>query len=226
MEIKYGIDGVGGICGEGSEESTIEYCVNYGRIAAVQQIGGIVGCANLNSSVRYCYNRGEISSVADYGEGGICGVFGHPTKGEKGELYGCYNTGKVTGKVSQVGGVSGFMNCVTKVENIINCGDIYFETNKATSDIGSTTTFSDATSCGRVIGYKGNNSVLSNYKNITNEQLKAYSQNDVLNYLGEEYIPDGKKIDKNGNIIDNRDSDGNIIYLNHGYPILKWQARE
>ena len=51
------------------------------------------------------------------------------------------------------------------------------------------------------------------YSNASSEQLKSYSQDDIFNFLGEEYIQDGEKIDENGN----------IVYLNDGYPILKWQ---
>ncbi len=218
-EVKYGADAAGGILGYGGEETSVEFCINYGRISGMQQLGGITGCSNLNSSIKFCYNRGEIVSVSNYGTGGICGIFGHPTKGEKGEIYGCYNTGKVIGCKNDVAGISGFMNGVTRVENVINCGEVYVGSTKITNDIGSEGNF-----FGRIIGEKGSKGSLNNYRNMSDSELKNYSQNEIEKFLGENYIPDGKKIDKDGKLVDNKDNNGNIIYLNDGYPILKWQG--
>lgn len=67
-------------------------------------------------------------------------------------------------------------------------------------------------------GYRG---TANSCQKITPDTLKSEN---FSNNLGSEWLDDGKTIDDYGNIIDNLDENGNKIYINDGYPILKWQV--
>lgn len=54
----------------------------------------------------------------------------------------------------------------------------------------------------------------------TEEELKS---SEMISLLGDYWIEDGKIKNENGEYVDNLDEDGNKIYINDGYPILKWQ---
>lgn len=176
------------------------------KLQELNKFGGIVGCANNNSSIKYCYNRGNIISTSNYGAAGICATFGNFSLGTKGEILGCYNTGKIEGKVNCVAGITGTMVNVTKVESVINCGEVYLSTTKATADIGSSNTY-----LGRIIGRKVTGQ-LNNYRNVGSSILQDYSESELATVLGNVYT------------VDVQDEKGN--YINDGYPILKWQIGE
>lgn len=199
----------GGIVGiETSDTSLIQYCVNYGKISSNNQPGGICGCANVNSSIKYCYNIGNVSVLIDYGAGGIVGTFGHQIEGIKGTLEGCYNIGDINAFARIAGGISGFAGNVEIIKNIINCGDVYISTTKASQDIGN----SNNKYLGRIIGRNYNNVTIQNYKNITKSELQKYTKEQIQSALGDEYTTDVKN------------EDGTWKY-NNGYPILKWQIK-
>ena len=168
--------------------------------------GGIVGCANLDSSIKYCYNRGDVNETYNYGAAGICATFGSGSIGSKGEILGCYNTGNINAKGSRIGGITGYMNNVTKVENVVNCGNVFLNSTKATAKIGSSTSY-----LGTIVGMKGN-APLNNSLEISKDTWKEYSESQLINVLGDMYTKDVQ------------DKDGK--YLNDGYPILKWQLQE
>ncbi len=65
-------------------------------------------------------------------------------------------------------------------------------------------------------------------KNYTPQPLGVVSEDTLKGYattLKDKYIEDGKIKDVNGNWVDNKDEQDNIIYINNGYPILKWQMQ-
>lgn len=182
----------------------------------LNKFGGIIGGANNDSSIKYCYNRGNITANSNYGAAGICATFGHGTEGTKGELLGCYNTGKIEGKVRNVAGITGYMNNITKVENVVNCGEVYLSTSKATTDIGSSSTY-----LGRIIGKKGTGE-LNNYRNVDRSILQGYSESELATALGDAYTSDVKIKVKDETTGEEKE----VWKYNNGYPILKWQIGE
>ena len=95
---------------------------------------------------------------------------------------------------------------LTKVENVVNCGNVFLNSTKATAKIGSSTSY-----LGTIVGMKGN-APLNNSLEISKDTWKEYSESQLINVLGDMYTKDVQ------------DKDGK--YLNDGYPILKWQLQE
>lgn len=205
---------------------TIENCYNGITIISKGDTGGIV--ARNNKKIINCVNTGEIDSSGSYNTGGIAGA-------SEGEIANCYNTGKVSGR-QQVGGIVGASygtkgNHSALVENCYNKGIV----------TGSSLVGSIAGTNGRNSTYVGGTIqncyyLQGTYKNAVGTQYsyiktETFSKNDsemknITSMLKDAYIDDGKNIDKNGNIVDNKDENENIIYINNGYPVLKWQIIE
>lgn len=165
--------------------------------------GGIIGCSNNGSSILYCYNLGNITGTLNTtnNTGGICGTFGHPTAIGNGKIIGCYNTGDVKAATSKCGGITGIFSNEENISNVVNTGRIYVGNTKATVDIGVSKNY-----LGTIIGEK-REGALSNYRTVTVDVLKNYTQEELKTVLGDMYIPDNKNNP-----------------MNNGVPILKWQA--
>lgn len=155
--------------------------------------GEFVGYAQ-NSKIQNCYNIGNVNAKGFT----VGGIIGFQIVG--GDIINCYNVGNITGP-SIIGGIVGANgNSPTYYGGTIsNC---YFINTNA---------------LGNGFIYEYNNGQ-NNYYSKTSDEMK-----EIATDLGGDYIYDGKKIDKNGNIVENKDKDGNIIYINNGYPILIWQ---
>ncbi len=213
-----------------SNSGTISNCINNVTITSSGPTGGIVGinsgiivqCANIapiyavsgNNGgitgvnmglIKECYNTGTISATADVCTGGITGTGAD-------SIYNCYNRGNVSGK-SAVGGITGVVNGTYKPGGV-----------KYTYNSYNTGYISGASYVGQITGRE-------NFE-CTSQNVNCYTTNAVASnlnagaYSDNVWIDDGKKIDKNGNIVDNLDEHGNIKYINDGYPILKWQVQE
>jgi hypothetical protein len=105
----------------------IERCRNFGNITASHKVGGIVG-ENAGYIIE-CRNSGLIDS--DYtgknGVGGIAGRNGNNNDAvEVGNITSCYNTGTigVKGAISWMGGITGFQNELSMVDNCYDVGII------------------------------------------------------------------------------------------------------
>lgn len=117
--------------------------------------------------------------------------------GGSSKVTNCYNIGNVSA-IECYGGISASIN----LDKVTFINNYWLNT------------------CGAIYG-KGYE------KDNTNAESKNESEiKELAETLGSEYVADGKIKDSNGNWIDNKDAKGNIIYINNGYPILKWQVTE
>ena len=122
----------GGILGSIIGETTIQSCINYGRVCAcVQQSGGIIGsCWNYTITICDCINYGEIivrrdeeNSHSGDAAGGISGLLGSDTGEGSAEVQRCKNYGKVIAEYQLAGEMVGKLNCGTIID-CINYGEI------------------------------------------------------------------------------------------------------
>ena len=193
----------GGIAGENIK--TIKNCYNGAQIvctnantnAAVRILAGGIAASNResNAKIENCYNKGiiNINGGTSSAAGGIVG-----NNSESAIIKNSYNYGNITRTgTALIGGIVGRNRSV----NVGIVENSYCIKNVVYSYYNSTLTSSGSTA-GR----------------IDASILKGYAET-----LGKQFISDGKKIDKDGNIIDNLDNDKNTIYINEGYPILDWQ---
>ena len=180
--------------------------------------------------INLCINSGEILATdlgsEWYGAGGIASYFGNTLNAK---IENCYNIGKITGS-KYTGGIVAFGHGsgTDVINNCYTCGEMNGSGKYAIVgqgfNISGYPTFSLSNnywldSCGASSGsYSSGN---TNATPVSTSDLQ-----DLASTLGDAYIADGKIKDKNGEWIDNVDSDGNIIYINNGYPILKWQVEE
>lgn len=115
---------IGGIAGEtrgdASYTTTIENCVNYGKILASasgkKDVGGLIGKLAAYSTITGSGNLGDVTSK------------GYMTGGIVGDLLGCiydsYNVGDVTGATYANGGIIGYGGTSTVVERCVNGGKV------------------------------------------------------------------------------------------------------
>ncbi len=188
----------------------IESCYNNASITAINtledcsssirptnMVGGISG--NSINAVWNCYNTGTIIGNNSYNNmvGGVVGRL------QYGLIGNSYNNGKITaqnGTVNKAGGITG-------------------ENGHIKDSIGTIKNSYCTNASAQYSNYEVGNGKTDGI--VEEGTLKGYSET-----LGAAFISDGKKIDESGNIVDNLDSNGNIIYINNGYPILKWQVTE
>ena len=116
---------IGGICG--TSAGTIERCVNYGRIVALENSemftsnnnsGGI--CGENSGTIDECRNSGSITTQSERGlAGGICG------KNNGGIIQNCYNSGAIAG-INNTGGIFGRseIKSTAKVTGCENSGTV------------------------------------------------------------------------------------------------------
>ena len=187
--------------------------------------GGIVAHAYEGCNVYNCINTGDINNKG-YTCAGIVGRIQRVSATVKD----CYNIGDIT-STRESGGIVGFVNLNTgvvtvNIQNCYNTGTLVSNTNKGgvvgnyTNTSGSTFNISNnswISGCGATYGIAKANK---------NTGCTKFTSSLDYTLLGDAYIADGKIKDKNGEWVDNKDVDGNIIYINGGYPILKWQIEQ
>lgn len=181
---------------------TIEECVN--KVAIYSANGNVGGIAGISKGIiKECYNTGNISTSDCCG--GIVGTGANIN-------YNCYNTGKVSGK-NAVGGITGVVNGAYKTEGIKYTYNSY--------NVGNIT---GSSYVGQITG-RDNYECTSKSVNCYNSNITASKLNSGT-FSNNVWIDDGKKIDKDGNVVDNLNEDKSIKYINNGYPILRWQVQE
>lgn len=135
---------VGGVVGS-NDCGYVADCVNRGSVTAenADKVGGIVG----NNSIAYnsqrpisgetsvierCVNYGAVTSTYSSGDyvGGIVGMSSWGDGTYAGAVRDCLNLGAVTG-VTYVGGIAGYLEEDTPLENCYNAGSVTGETNAA-----------------------------------------------------------------------------------------------
>ena len=181
----------------GDNYGMIEECVNNGHIINNQYNCAGICSYNQNGTIQNCYNTGKIEGNINVG--GITGNIGNSAGTILvGKVYNCYSTGTISGNTTSKGGIIG-----SAVSGLYDVKNTYWL-------LGTGATYG--------MGYANSN---SNATGVNQNTLKSYATT-----LGETYVADGKIKNSKGEWVDNVDESGNIIYINAGYPILKWQVEE
>ena len=231
VNIEGGSHCTGGIVGY-AINTIIENCANISDINGTMRTGGIMGAAEGNCKILKSYNKGKISSKstgsgdATYMSAGICAGTGC-NKGGEFVIENCYNIGDIYGKTHTSGiytrpaggGNHKILNCYSAGKltgNYIYAISGFYDSYRGTPNMILNNNYW-LSGCGSSYGRYSSSNVNATPK--SESDLKGLAK-----ILGEEYIEDGKNINKEGNIEDNINEDGNIIYINNGYPILKWQV--
>lgn len=116
---------VAGIVGQSKSNAvlTIDNCNNTGRIiAAKTNAGGIIASVGAGTVIRDCWNEAEI-----VGSGAVGGVAGTSSGNEKFTtlIKRCHNSGLITSKTSDAGGVVGKIGSRVDVDSCYNVADVY-----------------------------------------------------------------------------------------------------
>ena len=209
-------------------EGIIQRCGNAGFVAGRMKAGGIVG--ENAGTVEECYNKGTVVNMKTFGGSGVGGIAGrngnNNTKYETGIIKSCYNAGTVvldcynTGKEKDedgkiittgrwAGGISGWVNDLSSIEDSYVCGKMDVE--YAYGDWAPLYARSDGdemiTNCYTIEGL--DMSLSSKVKNPAMHtgiiRSSSYMKSaDFVSDLGGSFVKD------TGN-------------LNSGYPVLSWQ---
>lgn len=209
-------------------EGIIQRCGNAGFVAGRMKVGGIVG--ENAGTVEKCYNKGTVVNMKTFGGSGVGGIAGrngnNNTKYETGIIKSCYNAGTVvldcynTGKEKDedgkiittgrwAGGISGWVNDLSSIEDSYVCGKLDVE--YAYGDWAPLYARSDGgemiTNCYTIEGL--DMSLSSKVKNPVMHtgivKSSSYMKSaDFVSDLGSSFVKD------TGN-------------LNSGYPVLSWQ---
>ena len=206
-----GKNNVGGVVAYVSSLSTqnlIDGCANLGKIECPSDIGNVGGiCGLLRGTVMNSYNVGSVSSNL-HNIGGIGGI----GLTQSVTISHCYNIGEIKGSSSSfnVGGILGVIkysatpSAVAKLEYCINAGSVYLGPKLPSSNIGGTSGIYPGYIIGALID---DDSSCSNSMSIKKETLKNYSNEELSDILGSEFVKDENNI-------------------NNGFPILKWQLEQ
>lgn len=170
-------------------------------------LDGIIGWAR--GKIDYCYNIAEITATGKNSVGSSCvgGITGGSDI-DGSSIENCYNIGTISGVGKCIGGIIGTLgwNSINTLNYGINVGDVYHSSTLASVDNGTNTSYL----FGKIVGTTNPNnkgSEVTNSISITEEQLKNYTNEELKNKLGEEFVRDESNI-------------------NNGYPILKWQLEK
>lgn len=219
---------IGGIVGY-SKNANIEKCYNIADITAIKSsAGGIVG--QTTGTINQCYNTGNIQSlgVNDLGNNTIGGIVGYTGN----TVCDCYNTGNVTGTSKILGGIVGSnvkIDGVTIKQELKNCYNVgLVGTNKIAYRGGVVGAGASTSNCYYLTGQAtyGVGASTTTTGSNTNAVSKTKAQlQSIASTLGDNWVSDGKIKNESGDWVDNVDDNGNIIYINNNYPILKWQIK-
>ena len=173
-------------------------------------VGGIAGSVNTYSGniiIEKCWNKAQIEGGQAIG--GILGSCSY-TNGHGVIIKECINTGNITSKATQAGGIAGSVSDKNTIQNCYNCAEI-----NANSDKGGIVGFAqvrknpapELKNCYTT----GNTTVIGRNKNqkatIDNCYVLTSATDKNANQLGDAFVADTRNI-------------------NNGYPILSWQAGE
>ena len=212
----------------GLNRGIIRNCNNKANIIGQSLFccGGITGWSG--GKIQQCVNKGNIQNTNRKNTGGIVGD-------SRGLIENCFNLGTVQGG-QYVGGIVGAFYFYEQgnestIKNCYNVGNIIASTAAgsiaATNGNDATWTGGTIQNCYYLEG-TSNKGIYSSYNAIKNEaSSKTLEQmKNLAPTLGDAYVADGKIKNSAGEWVDNIDESGNIIYINNGYPILKWQVEE
>ena len=164
---------IGGVIGIGADITRIYYSYNIGKVETTDNsndfIGGITSRLRNKGVISYCYNTGEIVSNVKQYTGGIVGdsaSFNGTASLE--ELQSVveysYNKGNVTTTGIKVGGIVGFNNGYSAVNNcyILETTQVMKGTTQASNNVGTATDY-----IGKIIGQHSSNATYQNIGTLT-----------------------------------------------------------
>lgn len=141
-----GNNSVAGIVGH-DLRGIYKYCINRGNIDGIDAVGGIIGMIpeTCSISVSLSYNTGEVSGRSNVG--GIVGDIANTPYYDN--VENCYNTGKVYGLQTRIGGIVGNLSPNRIINNCYNIGTV--ESDNPDAQIGGifgeAGYFSEANNC-------------------------------------------------------------------------------
>ncbi len=122
---------VAGIISWVDASSTIDHCFNSGKITSTgNAAAGIISTMGQKNPatnvIKFTGNTGEIVGGGQYSAGIAAYCLGNDGAGSTNEFLYCYNTGKVTTAIAQIGGILGYTNNTTKAKFVgcFNIGEI------------------------------------------------------------------------------------------------------
>ena len=125
---KYNESSSGGIVGQAwnKRDSKIENCNNYANVSGEYYgTGGIIGIS-MSAIINNCNNEGTITGSTDVG--GIAGQVGYYQNGRKiyakSTVENCINKGVVNGTGVEIGGITGYTDYSSKINNCNNYADV------------------------------------------------------------------------------------------------------
>lgn len=222
-----GNSNVGGILGYTDAGKEILNCGNTGNISSTGiYIGGILGCGYAGNSINIlqCYNTGSINSTGKASNnnvcvGGIAGIHNYGT----GSIENCYNTGTLNVLYNHVGGITGNEDKSSGyVKNCYNVGNIICTRNYVGS-IGGYCRNTQFTNC---YWTTDKTSVALGGTQTSCSKKTEAELKELASTLGDAFVADGKIKNEQGQWVDHKDAEDNIIYINNGFPVLKWQVEK
>lgn len=217
----------GGIVGSIHSGVRVSNCGNTGDITSLgYSVGGIVGVAFADSNINVsgCYNTGNITSRGKDPSGngltgGIIGFYYHGS----GTIQNCYNTGTIDATYPHIGGIAGNRDTGPLIANCYNTGNFL----GSTTIRGSISGYSKGTKFTNCYWTTAPNCAGSTSGTQTSCSKKTEAElKELASTLGDAFVADGKIKNAQGQWVDHKDAEDNIIYINNGFPVLKWQVEK
>lgn len=239
-DISIGGANAAGIASFISDGTTISSCLNLANITGSSGVGGILGISYTASDlVGNCENRGEIkaSGGGTSGAGGIAGkicgtvsscvnsgsvksddrytggLVGYSSGKNSASVLNSYNTGNVSGDCSKVnasiGGLVGYAQYIT-LRNCYSTGSVTNGPDFATNNIGAVIGRIGTSNCNYINCYYLSNSCAFAVAGVSDSSVVSMQTTEM------------KTADFASAL--SRAVFANSIYINNGYPILKWQT--
>ncbi|MDE5567420.1 MAG: hypothetical protein K2J12_03155 [Muribaculaceae bacterium] len=143
-----------------------------GAVNAKQYVGGVVANIQADGTVDRCVNLADITGTATY-VGGVAGNANNATA----KITNSYNAGHITG-TTNCGGVAGYSNAATVIENVFNIGEISATT--AGACVGGTNAKTNVKNAFATKEY----GVTTGQTKVTDEQMRS---GEVAYLLGEAF---------------------------------------
>lgn len=216
--------------------ATIKNVVVKGEIqSTLGWIAGITPKA-VHTTIENCGSEVNISTTAN-NMTNLAGIAGYS---ENTIISNCYNTGNISGKIKNTAGITGQVRANVIVENCYNAGKITTTSTSAprvggvigydNTPANGNSNISNCYNCGDVtgtvqtgafIGYIGKNIRVTNGYYLEGTHEKAFGFQYDADTTQMKAVSDDELKGMAGILGDAYQADSNI---NHGYPILKWQA--
>ncbi len=204
---KYNESSSGGIVGQAwnKRDSKIENCNNYANVSGEYYgTGGIIGIS-MSAIINNCNNEGTITGSTDVG--GITGQLGYYSTTRKiyakSTMENCINKGVVNGTGFEVGGVTGYVDYGSNINNCNNYADVT-GTGKSASGYASVGGIAGAQG---IYAYKDIETLIENCNNYGNIEATYTICGGIVGWQMRGII---KNCTNEGNVITKGDDAGGI----------------